>query len=596
MAGIIAGAAPTKDAKLCALERIDRINANGEPERGAYDAVRGVEPERMHGVAPRCRLVSLRVLDEEGKGRSSNVIRALDYIREKLNDNPKLLRVHGVNLSIGYEFEAEMFACGQSPLCAEVNRLVQSGVVVVAAAGNTGYGMVRALQRQTKVGLTNTINDPGNAELAITVGATHRDSPHTFGVSYFSSKGPTGDGRQKPDLVAPGERIVSCAAGTRKASAVASAGQVAEGAQAYCIEDSGTSMAAPHASGAIAAFLSIRREFIGKPLEVKRIFCSTATPLGRERYFEGHGLLDLDSGNSVGLKLIVAETARNTKELTMHPIATNRKALLKVVEGTISALQSRDPSTVVAAVAAATVSSPEDVEAQRDAVVNVLENSARTLRLHNDLAAMTPRATADVRPEPPFIPEDQALSLIQSAIEEFRPEETLAAAAPFDTSDPGWLSVAFEKLKALFRGKHKFIEHTSLSSFQLSLPDQATVVLFSDWGTAEETARRVMRQITLQRPTHAIHLGDVYYSGTKKEIQRRFLDVIDAEGPPASTCTYLALNSNHEMYSGGHAYFELTLKTALRTGGELLQPAKQPVAADWPRLRLRGSRSEGSPE
>jgi subtilisin family serine protease len=293
VAGIIAGAAPSKDAKVCALERIDRINANGESERGAYDAVRGVQPERMHGVAPRCRLVSLRVLDEEGKGRSSNVIRALDYIREKLNDNPKLLRVHGVNLSIGYEFEAEMFACGQSPLCAEVNRLVQSGVVVVAAAGNTGYGMVRALQRQTKVGLTNTINDPGNAELAITVGATHRDSPHTFGVSYFSSKGPTGDGRQKPDLVAPGERIVSCAAGTRKASAVASAGQLAEGAQAYYIEDSGTSMAAPHVSGAIAAFLSIRREFIGKPLDVKRIFCSTATPLGRERYFEGHGLLDL---------------------------------------------------------------------------------------------------------------------------------------------------------------------------------------------------------------------------------------------------------------------------------------------------------------
>jgi hypothetical protein len=88
-----------------------------------------------------------------------------------------------------------------------------------------------------------------------------------------------------------------------------------------------------------------------------------------------------------------------------------------------------------------------------------------------------------------------------------------------------------------------------------------TVALFSDWGTGEETARRVMRQIKLQNPTHAVHLGDVYYSGTEKEIQRRFLDIIDAEGPSPTTCTYLALNSNHEMYSGGHAYFELTLKT-----------------------------------
>jgi subtilisin family serine protease len=210
-----------------------------------------------------------------------------------LNDNPKLLRVHGVNLSVGYEFDAEMFACGQSPLCAEVNRLVQSGVVVVAAAGNTGFGTVAAVARKTKVGLSNTINDPGNAESAITVGATHRDSPYTYGVSYFSSKGPTGDGRLKPDLVAPGERITSCGAGRNLKNATASATLSVGATDACYLEDTGTSMAAPHVSGAIAAFLSIRREFIGKPLDVKRIFLSTASPLGRERYFEGHGLIDL---------------------------------------------------------------------------------------------------------------------------------------------------------------------------------------------------------------------------------------------------------------------------------------------------------------
>jgi hypothetical protein len=52
-------------------------------------------------------------------------------------------------------------------------------------------------------------------------------------------------------------------------------------------------MAAPHVSGAIAAFLSIRREFIGQPEVVKDIFLSNATDLKRERTFQGHGLLDL---------------------------------------------------------------------------------------------------------------------------------------------------------------------------------------------------------------------------------------------------------------------------------------------------------------
>jgi serine protease AprX len=163
---------------------------------------------------------------------------------------------------------------------------VRSGVVVVVAAGNTGYGALAAQQRVTNAGMEVTINDPGNADLAITVGSTHRDMPHVYGVSYFSSKGPTGDGRIKPDVVAPGEKILSCATGSLLR-------EKAEGKDCAYVEDSGTSMAAPHVSGVVAAFLSVRREFIGEPERVKEIFLSTATDLKRDRYFQGAGLIDL---------------------------------------------------------------------------------------------------------------------------------------------------------------------------------------------------------------------------------------------------------------------------------------------------------------
>src|SRR5205823_8181740 len=156
------------------------------------------------------KLLSLKVLDDKGDGVTSNLIAALEHI-QRINGYGRRIRIHGMNMSVGYNFEPEWFACGQSPLCVEVDRLVRSGVVVVVAAGNTGYGYAQtAFRGAVAAGMELSINDPGNAELAITVGSTHRDMPHVYGVSYFSSKGPTGDGRLKPDLVAPGEKIVSC--------------------------------------------------------------------------------------------------------------------------------------------------------------------------------------------------------------------------------------------------------------------------------------------------------------------------------------------------------------------------------------------------
>lgn len=289
VAGIIAGEFGA--AKRASASRAGKAAINAAVRSRAENGKTAYQLEKLDaisGMAPKCKLLNMRVLNSNGDGEVSSVLAALAKIQE-INGHGRHLLIHGVNLSLGNNFEPEWFACGHSPLCVEVDRLVESGVVVVAAAGNSGYGALRSeFTGELKMGMALTINDPGNADLAISVGSTHRDMPHTYGVSYFSSKGPTGDGRLKPDIVAPGEKIISCAAGGFRQRA-----KDEGGIDCDYVENSGTSMAAPHVSGVIAAFLSVRREFIGQPKEVKRIFLSTATDLGRERYFQGNGLVDL---------------------------------------------------------------------------------------------------------------------------------------------------------------------------------------------------------------------------------------------------------------------------------------------------------------
>ena len=251
------------------------------------------EGEGLIGVAPEASLVSLRVLlpagGEDAITTSSAVIKALAWIRE-VNDDGRRLRIHGVNLSLGCPWFPDDYAAGQSPLCRELDLLVGTGVVVVVSAGNQGATGTLTGQAADVAGALCTVTDPGNAELAITVGSSHKESPHVYGVSYTSSKGPTLDGRRKPDLVAPGEHIASAATGAYAALPVLTG---ATGDPVCYREESGTSQAAPHVSGAVAAFLSVRREFIGHPQQVKDMFCRSASDLHRHEFYQGAGLVDL---------------------------------------------------------------------------------------------------------------------------------------------------------------------------------------------------------------------------------------------------------------------------------------------------------------
>ena len=226
------------------------------------------------GICPDIDLYDLRALDEHGEGDEFAVLAALQFVRY-LNAQHDRPVVHGVNISLSLLHDVRNYASGRTPVCEEAERLVASGVVVVAAAGNAGYEEFTYAGQRNEGYRSISITDPGNAEGVITVGATHRAKPHTYGVSYFSSRGPTGDGRLKPDLVAPGEKIEAAVPGPRLA-----------------VQD-GTSMAAPHVSGAAALILARHRELIGQPARIKQILCESATDLGREHYFQGAGLVDV---------------------------------------------------------------------------------------------------------------------------------------------------------------------------------------------------------------------------------------------------------------------------------------------------------------
>jgi serine protease AprX len=222
-----------------------------------HDSVSGY-PTQYVGVAPNANIINLRVLDANGSGTDSQVIAAIQRaIQLKSTYN---IRV--INLSLGRSIY-ESYAL--DPVCQAVEAAWKAGIVVVVAAGNNG--------RDNSYGTDGyaTIEAPGNDPNVITVGATKtNDTPSRLDdtVASYSSKGPTLlDHVVKPDLVAPGNRVISLASpGSTLVTSLASlnlqpittcilgllGNNCTTGLSGKYTRLSGTSMATPIVAGAAA--------------------------------------------------------------------------------------------------------------------------------------------------------------------------------------------------------------------------------------------------------------------------------------------------------------------------------------------------------
>jgi subtilisin family serine protease len=264
--------------KQAVIGNVDFTNEGANGNHGTHIAsiIAGYCPEKnFSGLAPKAKLYNFKVIGQKQSGVSLT-IQAMEKIRN-INKEAGKMVIHGANMSIGTKADLS-FQPGLSPVCEEANRLVESGVVVCIAAGDHAaedFAVYRGddLNHNPTL-ITMSILDPGNAELPITVGSTHKENPDKYGVSNFSAKGPTGDGRLKPDMVAPGEKILGAYPGD------------------LYMRLTGTSQAAAHVSGVAALVLSAYPELIGQPEKVKEVLIESCQDLKRDPYFQGAGLIN----------------------------------------------------------------------------------------------------------------------------------------------------------------------------------------------------------------------------------------------------------------------------------------------------------------
>jgi serine protease AprX len=283
LSSLLSGPPPVDDGFGHGTHVAGIIGGSGASSTGTRDL------NTFKGVAYGADLISVRALGSDGSGRTSDIVRAVDWVIT----NRSTYKIRVLNMSLGHPVDESYLV---DPLCQALEAAWRAGIVVVVSAGNFGeYGY-------------STILSPGNDPYVITVGAAADWNTLSYmddAVASFSSMGPTSiDGFVKPDMIASGIQVVS----TRSAGSWIDTHypttripysffmkQGSSDPSPYAAY-SGTSMAAPVVAGAAALMLS--KDPTLNPDTIKARLMAAAHQIPEEAVRMGAGLLDVDGAMS----------------------------------------------------------------------------------------------------------------------------------------------------------------------------------------------------------------------------------------------------------------------------------------------------------
>jgi serine protease AprX len=291
-------------------------NGHGTHVAGVIGGSGKLSAKKYAGIAPGASLVSLKVLNQDGEGTIGNILKALDWVYK--NGNAYGIRV--VNLSVGAAVTESYYT---DPLTLATKTLVDSGITVVAAAGNNGQN---ALGQPQWGGVVSPANAPWVLSVcAFSTGGTYSLTDDK--VADFSSAGPTAiDFTAKPDICAAGVGVVSTAG---PASSLFQSGLLALPSlllpatvptlYPYLPYESlsGTSMAAPQVSGAIALMLQANPNLTPNLIKAILEFTAISKP-GVSALRQGAGFMNVS--HAVAMAALAAQSAGSP---TIIPIPTS---------------------------------------------------------------------------------------------------------------------------------------------------------------------------------------------------------------------------------------------------------------------------------